>query len=360
MRPIDDFNVRVFPLEKPDRFGDDGNGLFIDNQRIRLLRRLKIPKIHGGVSRVFSAEIIIQDGFGRVLPAEEADDADDRREDAHRGKRGRDRPSVLRDAGDALAHLLFVGGQGGGGQHRGRDAAQGGKREQRFAVGAALVLAEYGERAFVAGKLPVDLGKICREPDQRIEKVNDQAHGAQQGPHRIEVVDVCLFVDQHMAKLRLSPGRLRRDIDRRTKEPEKAGRGDRGRHIDAVFPAQKPARSAQDARKAQIRVKKPRGHARHTDIPAIAQKFGKRDALIEREKRAVLAAHGIVRVQRRICARYVARCEALAGLEGDCAGISVQRRGAELLRVDGDLAHILHGGQHGLRLRGEALRAEGD
>ena len=150
-----------------------------------------VPRVHVGAllhigAGRFRIPEITADRAQRTGASGEAHRAHERRErDDGEHRRGLGLP-VLREACDALLEAPFAAGHGRRAEQWVlRLIAHGHEREQSFSVGGALVRAERAERSLVTGQLAVLAREHRREPHERVEPVDGQAHAAQQRPQRV-------------------------------------------------------------------------------------------------------------------------------------------------------------------------------
>ena len=83
-----------------------------------------------------------------------------------------------------------------------------GHRQERPPIGRALPLAQGTDRRLVTGQLPVPPRDGRRQPDQRVEPVQRQAHAAQDRPDVVPLPPVRGLVREDVAE----PGRVRRRL----------------------------------------------------------------------------------------------------------------------------------------------------
>ena len=298
----------------------------------------------------------------RIRRAGEAHRAHERRErDDGEHRRGLGLP-VLRDACDALLEAPFAAGHGRRAEQWVlRLVAHGHEREQRFAVGGALVRAERAERPLVAGQLAVLAREHRREPHERVEPVDGQAHAAQQRPEWVEVPRVRLLVREHEAQGVGALQRLFVQVNGGAQHTEQARRGQRGHEIDriaAALDAVRCARLAQRAGEAQVGEKEPCAHAGHSGVPDVGERFGKRDGSVGRRHSVVFVGGGALRCVGRRRQRLTLRLLAGQKLCGAPlrAVLNVQHGGIQPLLHNG--LHRLGGGEHIVRQCADVHRYE--
>ena len=317
------------------------------------------PLLHIGAGR-FRIPKITADRAQRTGAAGEAHRAHERRE--HGGgehRRGLGLP-VLRDACDALLEAPFAAGHGRRAEQRVlRLVAHGHEREQRFAVGGALVRAERAERPLVAGQLAVLAREHRREPHERVEPVDGQAHAAQQRPQRVKVPRVGLLVREHEAQGVGALQRLFVQVNGGAQHTEQARRGQLRHEIDriaAALDAVRCARLAQRAGEAQVGEKEPRAHAGHSGVPSIGERLGERDGSVGRCHDRIFVGGGALRCVGRRRLRVTLRLLAGQKLCGAPlrAVLNVQHGGIQPLLHNG--LHRLGGGEHIVRQRADIQR----
>ena len=279
----------------------------------------------------------------RIRRAGEAHRAHERRErDDGEHRRGLGLP-VLCDACDALLEAPFAAGHGRRAEQRVlRLIAHRHEREQGFSVGGALVRAERAERPLVAGQLAVLAREHRREPHERVEPVDGQAHAAQQRPQRVEVPRVRLLVREHEAQGVGALQRLFVQVNGGAQHTEQARRGKRGHEIDriaAALDAVRCARLAQRAGEAQVGEKEPRAHAGHSGVPDVGERFGKRDGPVGRCHDRIFVGGGALRCVGRRRLRVTLRL--LAGQK--LCGAPLR---AVLNVQHGGIQPLLHNGLH--------------